>query len=749
MRRFQLSALLAMMITLPTVACGKKQSPEDLQDMARMLSHVQALASGIGPRPAGSPGDRAAQDYILKQMEAEGLQTQRDAFDHARSSSGTDVLLETANVVGWAPGSSRGAILVGSHHDSRNIGCPGASDDASGVAVMLETARSLLRQPHRKTLIFASFGGEETFGLPGSRHFLEGWKGEPIRLAITLDFVGSGKVFIAPFPVPPELWANRMLRQAEQAVRTERVSFDPWLVIVPRLIPVAFSADHVSFQVAGVPALNLSCQFPAWTYHTAEDTSARVEGKTLLAARDLVVRMVGEADRQDPETAASASRYLPFSLFGYPFFFTEAWLKILVGIVLLLAAATLVRFRRELLSLVAVFEAMRSVLVSIPLAALGVSGAFLAEAALRRLSGVRHPGVAHQGAHLAGALLATAFTLWLSFFLSRFLRPSNTPGAYLAPAVLLEAALAGGALTLGRIEVAFPFVLAAGAMIFSAWSRHAVRRLGFGLVGAAALIPFLSPTTYRMFLELSGVTLPGYSLKVAAGALALPWFLFFQHLACMPEALYARPGGILSRPFTGGGLALLALGAFWGNAMRPSYDSGHRALVAVREEVDLPMHRAVVSFSSLETLRSVRLAGLGERSLPDRLESEVRVPFPSFSLPGFQMEVEDQGQGEMRLRIVGLPPGSPRWIALRLQAGKDLEVERDGAWEAAAPFRLVLFPVQGQGLDRSVRLRRSGTEPLTLEADISYDSDLLDLRPAAPFRVFRIESRVHFLKRLL
>ena len=46
--------------------------------------------------------------------------------------------------------------------------------------------------------------------------------------------IGSGRLFVAPFPAPPSLWANRMLASAEARAHTGRVSFDPWLAIVPR-----------------------------------------------------------------------------------------------------------------------------------------------------------------------------------------------------------------------------------------------------------------------------------------------------------------------------------------------------------------------------------------------------------------------------------------------------------------------------------------------------------------------------------
>jgi len=747
--RFKRSLVLGAAVTcLLLEGCRRGPGARDVEGRSLLLAHVHKLASEIGPRPAGSPGDRAAQDYILKKMTETGLQARTEQFDRVLLSPGTEVVVSTANVVGILPGGQVGTILVGTHHDSRNAACPGASDDASGVAVVLEAARILARRSHRHMLVFASFGGEETFGLPGSREFVRRWDGPPIRLAITLDFVGTGRVFVAPFPTSPELWANRLLRQAEREARTGRVSFDPWLTIVPRLVPFDFGADHESFLEKRIPALNLSCQFPDWTYHTSEDQPGRVDGNTLLSARDLVVRMVEGADARGPSTIDTDRGYLPLPLFGYPFFLSEPLLVIAAAAVALLGLATLVRFRRELASLSGIAEGLRGVLVSFPLAALAVSGPFLAEKALRGISKVRHPWYAHPGFHVTGAILALAFTLWLSLYLVRFLRPSTLSGAYLVPAVVLEGATAAACLASGRADLAFPFVAATGAMLLAGWSQYAIRRFALGILGAAPLLSFLSPTTYRMFLELSGVALPRFALELAAMALFLPWFLFLQHLACTPEALYARPGGPLFRPASGLALLFLAASAVSVNALRPSYDEGHRALVAVRERIDLQRRRAEATFSSLETLGPVRLAGLGDRALPDAEQARIRVPFPALDLPGLRVDVESPGGDEVLVRIHGAPQGAPRRISLRFRSGKRLQVESGGTWQSVKEYRRVVFPA-GMDLDEVFHFRRGTSEPLVLEADISYDSDLLGLRPQAPFRTFRMESRVRFLKRLL
>ena len=79
---------------------------------------------------------------------------------------------QTANVVATLHGTENPELIyvVSSHYDSVVVG-PGADDDSSGTAALLETARVLAGHPQPATIVFASFTGEEA-GLLGSREFV-------------------------------------------------------------------------------------------------------------------------------------------------------------------------------------------------------------------------------------------------------------------------------------------------------------------------------------------------------------------------------------------------------------------------------------------------------------------------------------------------------------------------------------------------------------------------------------------------
>ncbi|MCP5095559.1 MAG: M20/M25/M40 family metallo-hydrolase, partial [Chloroflexi bacterium] len=105
------------------------------------------------------------------------------------------------NIVATLRGSSShsGVIVLGAHYDSRTIGpndatgyAPGANDNASGVAVLLEVARLLSSQNWEQTVVFVAFAAEEQ-GRHGSIHYVNemGLQGTDVDGVIVNDIVGG------------------------------------------------------------------------------------------------------------------------------------------------------------------------------------------------------------------------------------------------------------------------------------------------------------------------------------------------------------------------------------------------------------------------------------------------------------------------------------------------------------------------------------------------------------------------------
>ena len=154
---------------------------------------ADSLAGAIGVltdhRRVPGLDDGPAADYIAGRLEEYGYDVQQETFA-VETDAGPAT---TRNVVGIKEGSGPGIVVVCAHYDVDGPDCPGADDNAAGVAVMLEVARALRTEPLNRSVCFIAFSGEEV-GLLGSADWLERHAilREEIVAAVNLDCVARG-----------------------------------------------------------------------------------------------------------------------------------------------------------------------------------------------------------------------------------------------------------------------------------------------------------------------------------------------------------------------------------------------------------------------------------------------------------------------------------------------------------------------------------------------------------------------------
>jgi hypothetical protein len=156
------------------------QPPRDFAaqvSQSRLSDDVVVVAK---PRPPGSDAWRTVQDLCATRLSAAGFEVTR--------TEGTGPV----NVVGVKRGTSRPQehVLLSAHYDHL-ADCPGADDNASGVAGVLESARVLGGGSFSRTLVVALWDGEEA-GMLGSRAWVKAAKAADmtIRAALVLEMIG-------------------------------------------------------------------------------------------------------------------------------------------------------------------------------------------------------------------------------------------------------------------------------------------------------------------------------------------------------------------------------------------------------------------------------------------------------------------------------------------------------------------------------------------------------------------------------
>ena len=256
---------LAFACVFSVMLCVPAMAAED--DVARMLEkHVEYLAAdSLKGRLSGTDGNRKAAEYIYNVMRSYGLEMIYPEPGQSFSLTVEGDSLNSVNVLGmvegYDPEFKDEVIVVGAHYDNigsnsisiNGIDClqvyPGADNDASGVAVLLEVSKAVKENSYmfRRPVVFVCFGAEEQ-GLYGSWYFTHGgiFNVRNIRYMLNLDMVGrSGdNNRFSVFTDCPGVWFEDLLH---------KVSFRQAGISPAVLAADPFPSSHAMFHNAGIP----------------------------------------------------------------------------------------------------------------------------------------------------------------------------------------------------------------------------------------------------------------------------------------------------------------------------------------------------------------------------------------------------------------------------------------------------------------------------------------------------------------
>ncbi len=316
-----LAGLLVYMIKMPGESFRGTLPPLDERDRELALKlerHVEALCSN----PAGrhyleKKGLAAARDYIAAQFEASGYAVGFQSYEF----DGDDY----ANIEVTRAGNRLAdeIIVVGAHYDAV-VGAPGANDNGSGVAALLELARHFIDIELPRTLRLVAFVNEEP------PHFLSGTmgsevyarraarQGENIVAMFALETIGYYRDDPGSQHYPPplnlfypkqgnfiafvgNLGSRALVTRALRAFR-QHARFPSEGIAAPAFIPGVDWSDHRSFWKEGYPAVMITDTAPyryPW-YHSAQDTPDKVDYERMVYVVDGLAKMlealVGYAD---------------------------------------------------------------------------------------------------------------------------------------------------------------------------------------------------------------------------------------------------------------------------------------------------------------------------------------------------------------------------------------------------------------------------------------------------------------------
>ncbi len=259
--------LTVLFVGFTTATSFSNQSGLQIPDQIsaeRIEAHLLELTENIGPRSASTPEEIAAGEYIAGQFEAMGYVVEIQPFEYGVDTDDdgeADEFYVSNNIIATKKGKFDQTVIIGAHYDSvegRSCGdgnlSTGAGDNASGVAVMLETAEVLANYKTLGTIKFVAFGAEE-LGLHGSFYYADQMSEEEVANTVTminLDSVGAGDFLYAYSGVDENPgWARDLALNIGQYIGLDiRTSPDSEYFVGGT---TGDWSDHVPFRYLGVP----------------------------------------------------------------------------------------------------------------------------------------------------------------------------------------------------------------------------------------------------------------------------------------------------------------------------------------------------------------------------------------------------------------------------------------------------------------------------------------------------------------
>lgn len=716
-------AFVAVWLVQPPRAVPDTAPPAEFSS-ARAMRHVRAVAQK--PHPTGSDEIERVRRYVVGELEALGVRAeiQEATVVPTQSRAGWPApAARVRNIVARVAGTSNSrALMLAAHYDSVPT-APGASDDAAGVATLIETVRALKSGPPLKNDLILVFSDAEELGLMGARAFADAhpWM-KDVGLVLNFEARGAG----GPSMMFETSDGNGALVSGMASAAPHTVANSLMYAVYKRL---PNDTDMTVYKLAGAAGLNFAYADRITSYHTMLDSADVMDERSLQHHGSYAVslaRHFGAADLTNLRTRDEVYFNALGPLFAH---YSEALVWPLTAVVcVLFAAAVLYGFKRRRLTLGGMAAGAINLAIASALAGLAAAGVW-------RVARGMHEGYAFLPWRtpydvwpyvLGFVLLAVcAFALVCALLFRRVNAANLLAGALACWAVLSVVTTA--LLPLGSFLFAWPMLFATVGLALACARGEEGELTADGLfittLFAVPCVALFAPLVYMFFMML-GLDLGGFFVVMVV----LPASLLAPHF----RALTLRRRLLLPA------LALLAgLGCVCVGLARAGFGPVQRRTNSVFYFLDADAGRAswVSTDASLDAWTS-QFFGAGAHQ--DNLSSvfpwtkqsvwQADAPAASLAAPAVEV-VEDRTDGDartlrLRLRTTRLAP------MLIFYADADARVRRaslggkplfssDANTRDGAPLRVSFVAPPPEGLELTVETDAAAPFRLGVE-DLSY-----------------------------
>ncbi len=607
------------------------QSPF-LQDSA--TAYLKTLCVEIGPRPMGSPNERRAMEFTLTKFHQFGLDEAYFLEMRVAGSAASAANTRSGVAVGVLKGMTHRIILIGGHIDSAGPDIPGANDDGSGSATVIELARVFAHSKHQSTLVFCLFGGEES-NLRGSRFFAERFPDtSKIALMLQVDMANGADWLLPMFEThttsAPQ-WLVRAAYEEFNKLPYSGLYYPSHFYTINYAFPgIGAGSDHEPFLEKGIPSIDFTSD-PNEPIHVPEDNFENFKPFGLKRSGDLVYNLVNRFDGGVPVERTGS--FFTVQIGRTPFLIPLVILKVVILLALLAAGVGVVQTRRRRVEITRSDTNWKKIpaLKLFTLALLVQTCVWLSENVVGLLKGVRYPWYAAYDGYFVLGFLAAVVGVWLSLQIVPRIGLSRDPYRYFVRAVgFFTFFIVLSGMTTARMAVypAVGLLLISCAMLI----QHPLLKLILWIASPHLMYRLLFNEAYGLVAR-GFVESPGTSLVAALTTFA---FILIFALWSFPFLLgfaaiyfdsgvdllwlkkFRNPLGIAASGF------LFFAFAFY-LAQRPTFSNQWKQRLHVNQTIDVASGNLEVRLSSGEYLKSTTVRWPSSDSLVNTNVTDVRL----------------------------------------------------------------------------------------------------------------------------
>ncbi|MBN2416837.1 M28 family peptidase [bacterium] len=605
--------LLPLFLLLPVLAFG--QTADISADS--IYANIHHLSVTIGPRPMGSAAENEALAWTAARLQSFGADSVFIMPYTIADAHGARINTTSGVSVGIFRGETDSSIVVGGHIDSDSREIPGANDNASGPATMLELARVWSQRPRHYTMIFCAFGGEER-GLIGSHHFVDTYEDiDKVALMFSIDMTGADDDIITIMETDTmnaPVWLMKDAFAMDRALGINRLTYPTHFGTINNIGGGGAGSDHIPFLKKRIPAMDFTQGINRHPIHTPMDRIEYIDRDMLDTCARLIDGLLVKYQSSTIPSGKSG-RYILMNIFGRNLFF-PGWTGSLLLLLAVAAGVTAVLISRKQRLIIPKPERVRfSGWKLFFMFAVMVICVRLGDSVMQLITGLRYPWFLHLSAHLWSSLLWLALGTWVVLQLTRKWRFSPDPYVYAKRGIIilfvltLLFALVGG----GRMA-AYPgislILFSLALSIRTGWLRTL-----FVVLGPLPLARLMFMEAFPFMAHFNSYA--GFEIDSAGRALLfntgiflvlllwyLPFIFTFAWNAVTVKGV-RRSLVVARRPLYGIIILVLTLACSGYLATLPAYNDMWRPMVRVDARYSMETGKSTLEIKGNEYLRDV------------------------------------------------------------------------------------------------------------------------------------------------